>query len=146
MSKTLPEPKMPEKPGPLFGWPRSRTIHKCKPYDGVLLVRYFLLRVSFLAIFLHHLVESDEDRALHDHPWSFLTFLFHRGYWEHTPEGRFWRPRFSLLFRPAEWAHRLELAGPTWTLVFRFRRRRVWGFYMPGGWMDWIAFGKEWCD
>lgn len=196
------------------GWPRRRVIWSCEREKGPLLTRYFLLRTPFVAVYLHHLHASDEDRALHDHPWSFITFLLSSGYFEWTPgpqtsgprfravpgrdgwwhvedtghsdpvKGRWlvghyhdglpdpqgmaerdaaykndrhgswreskpvrtWRPRFSILWRPAEWQHRLELVRPTWTLVVRFRRRREWGFITPAGWLDWRAYGKEWCD
>lgn len=127
-------------------WPRKRTIWSCQAERGPLLIRYFLFVTAPLSIYLHCLVTSDEDRALHDHPWSFVTLLFHRGYWEHTPEGRFWRRRWSVLWRAAEWQHRIEVDRPTWTLVFRFRRRRMWGFITPKGWQEWKAYGREWCD
>jgi hypothetical protein len=59
---------------------------------------------------------------------------------------RTWRRRFSVLYRPAEWQHRLELVRPCWTLVLRWRYRREWGFITPGGWLHWLVYGKEWCD
>lgn len=131
---------------PSRGWPRRRTIMSCASEHGVLLVRYFVFQSERLAVYVHHLMTSDEDRALHDHPWSFVTFLMSSGYYEHTPTGRHWRRRFSVLYRPATWQHRLELVKPTWTLVFRFRRVRVWGFITKGGWMDWRTYGREFCD
>ncbi len=101
-------------------------------------------------IYLHHLHASDEDRALHDHPWSFIAVLLSNGYWEwiQVKGGlrKVWRRRLSVLWRPAEWQHRLELVQPTWTLVLRFRRRREWGFWTAMGWLDYRAYGKEWCD
>lgn len=143
----IPEPHANEVLGPIFGWPRKRVIMSCQRDRGPLLIRYFLLRTRWLSIYLHHLVASDEDRALHDHPWSFLTFLLTGGYYEYTEDGRFWRRQFSALYRPAEWAHRLELTRPVWTLVFRWSRRREWGFWQPlVGWVQWQIYGKEWCD
>lgn len=121
-------------------------IWSCQADRGPLLTRYYLLRTPFFAVYLHRLHASDEDRALHDHPWSFLTWLVSSGYYEHTPEGRFWRRRFSVLWRPAEWQHRLELVRPAWTIVLRFRERRKWGFITPSGWQYWKAYGREWCD
>jgi len=133
---------------PVHGWPRRRMIMSCDASKGPLLTRYYLIGSSSsrYALYLHHLHVSDEERALHDHPFGFVTFLLSSGYWEITPWGRHWRRRFSLLYRHAEWAHRLELVRPTWTLVLRLRRVREWGFYTPGGWQDWVAYGKEWCD
>lgn len=139
---------------PTAGWPRRRVIWSCTAARGPLVTRYFLLQTARLGIYLHRLHVSDEDRALHDHPWAFVSILLSGGYWEHVPAAggdptatrRYWRRRFSVLYRPARWAHRLELVRPTWTLVVRFRRERMWGFFTPSGWRDWIAYGKEWCD
>ena len=114
-------------------WPRYRVIRSCDAAKGPLLVHYFLLRTRPISVFLHHLIASDEDRALHDHPWSFITILLTGGYWEHTMTERLWRRRFSVLYRPAEWQHRLELEKPVWTLVIKFRSRRDWGFITAAG-------------
>jgi hypothetical protein len=133
-------------PGPIFGWPRYRVIQGCTNPHQILLVRYFLLHTKPVSVFLHQLVSSDEDRALHDHPWSFFTLLLTGGYWEHTTTQRIWRRRFSLLYRPAEWAHRLELPRPVWTLVVKFRSRRDWGFFVNGVWQKWSRYVAEYCN
>jgi hypothetical protein len=141
-------------------WPRKRVIEPCtKKAQGPLLTRYYLLATPWFSLYLHHLQASDEDRCFHDHPWSFVTFLLSSGYYEHClvpgydageyrrhVQVRRWRRRFSVLYRPAEWQHRLELVRPCWTLVLHFPRRRDWGFWTPTGWMDWRAYGKEWCE
>ena len=98
---------------PVHGWPRRRVIWSCTASRGPLLTRYYLLDTGPIAIYLHHLRASDEDRALHDHPWSFITVLLSSGYFEWTPSVQYlgsvktWRRRFSVLYRPATWAHRL---------------------------------------
>ena len=127
-------------------WPKRLVIWSCRSPRGPLLTRYYLIGSRRWAVYLHHLHTSDEDRALHDHPWSFVTWLVGGGYYEHTPAGRCWHRRFSVLWRPAEFRHRLELPRPTWTLVLRFRRRREWGFWLPSGWMPWNAYDDQWCD
>lgn len=133
-------------------WPRKRVIWSCTASRGPLLTRYYLVQTALFSIYLHHLHTSDEDRALHDHPWSFVTFLLSGGYFEHVPSEqvmgskRVWRRRFSVLYRPAEWRHRLELVKPTWTLVLHWRRRRKWGFITMNGWQHWKDYGQEWCD
>ena len=104
-----------------------------------LMTRYFLFRRESVGLFLHHFHRSDLDEY-HDHPWTFLTFLISSGYWEHTPGGRFWRRRFSILYRPAEFQHYIEVERPTWTLVLRFRGRREWGFIKDGIWTCWRKF------
>lgn len=127
-------------------WPRKNVIRACDRTKGTLLVRYFLLHTRPISVFLHHLMLSDEDRALHDHPWSFITILLSNGYWEHTTTERIWRRRFSVLYRPAEWQHRLELERPCWTLVIKFRSRREWGFITASGWQKWTEYLTAWCN
>lgn len=140
----------------------KRVIMSCTEERGPLLTRYHLIRTRWFGLYLHHLHTSDEDRALHDHPWTFATVLLSGGYFEHVQEhtyqlrdcrwtrvpctSRYWRPRFSVLWRPAEFAHRLELVSPVWTLVLRFRVRRDWGFFTPGGWLHWRAYSDKFCD
>lgn len=135
---------------PAHSWPRRRIIWSCTMTRGALLTRYYLLETRWFCVYLHHLHASDEDRALHDHPWAFITFLVSSGYyeWVETTGGlrRLWRRRFSLLRRPAKWRHRLELVRPTWTIVLRSRYLREWGFITSQGWMHWKAYGREFCD
>lgn len=126
-------------------WPRHKVIRMCDD-NSPLLVRYFILHTKPISIFVHHLMQSDVERALHDHPWSFFTFLVSGGYWEHTVTERIWRHRFSLLYRPAEWQHRLELEKPVWTVVIKFRSHREWGFIMKDGWHHWSKYMAEWCN
>jgi len=101
---------------------RRRVItDPCYPEGGPLFTRYYLFQCPFFALYVHHFHRSDNDRHVHDHPWSFVTWLLSSGYWEHVPElpmfpagtqVRFWRPRFSVLWRPAEWQHWVEIERP----------------------------------
>ncbi len=58
------------------------------------LIRYYLFlkeRKNFpFNLTLHKVLKSDEA-TLHDHPWSYATFIVSGGYYENTPERRFWR-------------------------------------------------------
>lgn len=91
-------------------------------FSGVapLLIRRVLFRVPRFGIYLHHLLRSDYDRALHDHPWPFISIVLRGGYWEihdQTTDGRQvseYHGRGSILIRPAEWRHRFTLAAPAW--------------------------------
>jgi hypothetical protein len=97
-------------------------------------------------VFIHCFWRSDYD-TLHDHPWAFLTLLLFGGYWEMTaPDGpdkprrkRRWYWPGTLLFRPAKWAHAVQIpAGRNcWTLVATGPRHRGWGFWCPSGWLPW---------
>ena len=127
-------------------WPPRRVVWQCRSARGILLVRYHLLRTRWLTVMLHRLAASDDDRALHDHPWAFVTVLLTSGYHEHTLQGRFWRRRFSVLSRPATWQHRLELVKPMWSLVFRGPTVREWGFIVDRVWVQWKTYGRALCD
>lgn len=60
----------------------KRVIVNCErdPY----LHRWFLIRLPWFGVFIHKFVRSDEDRALHDHPWSFIVIPLWGGYIEHS--------------------------------------------------------------
>jgi hypothetical protein len=117
-------------------WSICRRETICNPAGEPYLIRYRIVQTPWLGLYLHHILRSDDDRALHDHPWPFLSFILRGGYWEHTPIGRAWYPPLSILWRCPEQLHRLELpeTKTAWTLVVRGRRRRAWGFHDNGQW------------
>lgn len=88
----------------------------------------------------HHILRSDPDRDLHDHPWDFTSFLLSGSYVEVSSSGerRFAAP--VVLRREAEFAHRLILDdGPVWSYVVTGPVRREWGFH-AGGWVPWYEY------
>lgn len=46
--------------------------------------RWYVIRKTGFGLFIHKFVRSDEDRALHDHPWPFIVIPIWRGYIEHS--------------------------------------------------------------
>lgn len=49
------------------------------------MLRWWLIpRNKYFNIYLHHFLRRDEDRALHDHPWWSISFIFEGSYFEHT--------------------------------------------------------------
>lgn len=113
--------------------------------DPPLLIRYKIIKCPLFGICIHKLCRSDYDRALHDHPWAFATFILRGGYrevhdqtYDNQPTHVYHRPG-SLLFRPARWRHRVIIPAfqPAWTLVFMGPRVRRWGFWLPTGWCWW---------
>jgi hypothetical protein len=46
--------------------------------------RWYVIRTEKFGLFVHQFVRSDEDRALHDHPWNFIVIPIWRGYIEHS--------------------------------------------------------------
>ena len=99
-------------------------------------------------IFLHHFNRSDDDRALHDHPWRNISVLLWGSYIEHTPGGvKKLRRAGHVVFRKDTQAHRIELlrdnngkALPVWTLFITGPKTRDWGFHCPKGWKPWWLF------
>lgn len=120
-------------------------------------------RNRWFNIYLHHFLRSDDDRALHDHPWVNVSILLRGSYMEHLPDGRVkmrkpWRPwaPWRLVFRLPTQPHRIELllvdlrTGirgpfgsheiPVWTLFLTGPNVRAFGFLCPKGWCHWRDF------
>lgn len=53
------------------------------------------------SFYLHCFLRSDDDRALHDHPWNFVSLLLFGGYKEHRDEG-------------SEYLNRVDYSGWDW--------------------------------
>lgn len=119
-----------------------------RPY----LKRWFVIpRNPFLNIYVHHILRSDDDRALHDHPWANLTYVTRGGYLEVVAAGdprdpathrRVPRREGAIVFRRARAAHRLEVRdhASAITLFITGPRVRDWGFWCPQGWRHWEEF------
>lgn len=107
------------------------------------MVRYRIIDTPWFGVYLHHILRSDVDRHLHDHPFSFVSAMLWGGYTEVLSRYVFDLPGHarrlarrapSICFRNAEDAHHLVLERPCWTLVLRGPRRRQWGFWTAVGW------------
>ena len=108
------------------------------------LERYYILfldRNKYMPfnIFLHKFIKGDEDE-LHDHPWSYFTFILAGGYWEHMfidmnesiKTVRHWRKPGFFQKVPANHTHRVEIdkdKPDCWTLFIPFKQERIWGFW-----------------
>lgn len=93
-------------------------------------------------VYLHEILRSDDDRALHDHPWANTSMLLDGRYVEHNHEGSFLREAGWVGSRPAEAAHRLEIlpGERAVSLFFTGPKIREWGFLCPNGWVHWRDF------
>ena len=112
---------------------------------GTYLRRWFVApRNAFANAYLHEFRRSDDDRALHDHPWANASYLISGRYIEHTSDGQFLRNAGDFVARPAEALHRIELIGgaPVISLFTTGPKVREWGFACPNGWVHW----REFCD
>jgi hypothetical protein len=84
--------------------------------DDVYLVRYPVLKTSWMNIYIHRFLRSDRD-DLHDHPWHFLTYLVSGAYkeWKYNPKTGQDEITFRtenhkrLVFRKAKDQHRVEV-------------------------------------
>jgi hypothetical protein len=123
---------------------RRRVITE-RDSDIPYLIRYYVFlkdRKRFpFNITLHKVLLSDEP-TLHDHPWSYATLILKGGYWENTPEGRFWRGPGHFRYRRASDLHYLELERdehdneiPCWSLFFMGQKAAEWGFLKDGEWI-----------
>jgi len=92
-------------------------------------------------LYLHRYEGSDDDRALHDHPWRSIGIVLWGDVREITESGerRLWP--LAPKYRSAEYAHRLQLKSRfAITLFFTFPKEREWGFLCPRGWVHWREF------
>lgn len=103
-----------------------------------------------IAAYLHRIKKSDDNRALHDHPWWNISILLVGNYIEHVPvdpsnpagpSKSIVRAQGSVVIRSGKMAHRLEVgASPVWSLFIIGPRVREWGFHCPNGWKSWKEF------
>lgn len=109
---------------------------------------YVIPRNPIFNIYLHIFMRSDDDRALHDHPWLNFSWLIAGTYVEHQIlQGginlKIQRFACDWVFRrTGKLAHRIELVdGPCTTLFITGPRYRSWGFHCPQlGWVHWRDF------
>lgn len=113
---------------------------------------WIIPRNRFFNIYLHHFLRSDDDRALHDHPWINCSILLSGSYREHMPGDiiklrKPWRPWLPWRL-PMRWpssAHRVELidGNSVWTLFITGPKIRTWGFHCQRGWIPWTEFVEK---
>lgn len=122
------------------------------PKDPYLLRWYIIPRNRFFNIYLHNFCKSDDDRALHDHPWLFnMSILLKGDYIEHifkkrkgeyarsTLPGviRKFRSAGSIYFRWGKAPHRVELYKDVEELIPRMglqiiNEKPVWTLFITG--------------
>jgi len=125
---------------------------------------WIIPRNRFFNIYLHHFCKSDEDRALHDHPWWSIGILLKGFYIEHRPvdqerwikegdrrtETKVFEP-FIPKFRSSNYIHRIQLFRdvtthkevPVWTIFITGPKVRDWGFWCDFGFrLSWDFLDK----
>jgi hypothetical protein len=134
-----------------------------QPLDPYLHRWWILPRNRFFNVYLHCFLRSDDDRALHDHPWHSFSLLLSGECVEHTIDAggihqRRWLCVGDIRYRDAAFAHRIELplrqdigaaklqpwrmdTDPCWTLFITGPVLRDWGFHCAErGWIPWQTF------
>jgi len=116
------------------------------------LKRLTILKTPLFSICIHWILRSDKDRCLHDHPWSFISFVMSGEYFEYRKRKDvvypvvYTRSTGSIVYRSAKCLHRVQLPQhqikPVKTLVIMFWPKRKWGFMTKLGWVSW----KEYVD
>ena len=144
----------------LIWWSPEYIGGKENPY----LIRWFMIpRNRLFNIYFHKFCRSDDDRALHDHPWASCSIILKGAYIEvtksksplkHYDYAR--KKSGAISFRRASKAHciklfnrqlsncgELEIPIPVWTLFLTGPKVREWGFHCPKGWRHWRVFTDE---
>lgn len=106
--------------------------------------RYRLLSTPWFNIYVHHILQSDMDSDMHDHPWDFSSLILKGSYIEQARLS----PEFDAIYmnkyysgevikHKAEDAHKLILVSKSvWTLVVTSGTPREWGYQTCQGWID----------
>jgi len=95
---------------------------------------------------VHNTLRSDEDSALHDHPWVWASWILSGGYIERTLEGDFVRNPGHLRFRSHRAFHSLILdpahieQKEVWSIFFMGPHRHQWGFLVDGKKIKWDIY------
>lgn len=112
---------------------------------GDYLLRWHIVPPNrLLSIYVHLILASDDDRAMHDHRSATLSLVLSGSYDELVPTrgDPFW-PRLrqrnpgDVIVRGPKALHRLQipLGGYALTIFVTGPTVREWGFHTPGGWL-----------
>lgn len=123
------------------------------PDGRTIYMRRWFFWCPWFGIRVHHILRSDADKHMHDHPWDFISILLTGGYTELLPRTdvtpelaarmrpvKRRHPRWSIVRHKAEDLHRLILDEPVWTLVLTGPKRRSWGFMTEQGMVPWRTY------
>ena len=100
----------------------------------------WLIQHFDIAIRVHEILRSDNERHPHSHPWSYLSIILRNYYLEerYDSEGNLIAYKLcgpgSVLWRPAGSLHRLKLddGKPVTSLFITFKKQGSWGFQVDG--------------
>ena len=111
----------------------------------------WVLNLGLFALRLHLWVASDDARALHDHPYWFITFIL-KGSYEDVQEKQteIMKPG-TIRFRRASHRHTVKLLTPSClSFLISGPPLRTWGFWPNGKFVRrekyFKLFGRHTCD
>lgn len=108
-----------------------------RPY----LERYHLVQTRDRCVRFHRWIGSDDQRALHDHPYGSSSLVLAGTLIEHTDDGDQLLETGTLVVRDSTTPHALELVTlEAWTLFSTGPVRRRWGFHTADGWQHWTEY------
>lgn len=122
------------------------------------LTRFYLhprwLTLGLFRVVIHRFNKSDDDSALHDHPWLFWgSMLLEGSYVEHTPKGSKRINPGKLRWHSGWTLHQIELdkrkdgqEKVVWTCFIMGPKIRDWGFIgnsTLGKWVKWDIYLKN---
>lgn len=122
-----------------------KLIKEIKSKDGVVhFRRWQLLKTPWFDIFIHGIYKADEDEHLHDHPWDYFSIVLWGSYIERVRGGNNVQSFMTTSHRKAEHTHKiLSLKSEkVFTLFFAGKRRRDWGYWVRGTWIDNVTYRK----
>lgn len=121
-----------------------------------------LIRLPWLkdcGVYVHRIDTPDNDRHLHNHPYSFGSFILsgHQIQGTLTPDGvkNEWLRPPRYYYMPRERFHRVQALpfGPCWTLFLAGKPQwmvhpdtkkqvHLWGMSVDGKFVDWVTYRK----
>jgi len=138
-----------------------KPILEIKSKTGVLhFRRWKLFGTAWFSVFLHGIYESDKDKHMHNHPWSYCSIIVKGEYVEEYLDGsdtkirfrnsrplrNFYNPKYwpqLFKFQPSTRFHKiLKLVTPVvYSIVIaRTNDTRLWGYNVDGKFIDNITY------
>lgn len=104
------------------------------PDGGLYLTRWRVIQTPWGSLYVHRIARPDWRPVLHDHPWSFVSFILRGGYTEVRFDPIALRlttrrvRRLNVVRRhDAHYITALDRT-PTWSVLLVGARRRHWGY------------------
>lgn len=111
-----------------------------EPHRPYMLRWWLVPRNRWFNVYLHCILRSDDERALHDHPWANCSIVLAGWYTEVFGDRIERRRRGAVVFRKATTPHRLVVLSPCWTLFLTGPKVREWGFWCGDEWRHWEVY------